>query len=69
MITHRLGLAETGYFCLSLRGAAGGVAISQQDSNNSILPWEIITNTITGLAYSLEGVGKTESLKINIEVQ
>jgi len=44
-------------------------AISQQDSNNSILPWEIITNTITGLAYSLEGVGKTESLKINIKVR
>ena len=28
MITHRLGLAETGHFCLSLRGAAGDVAIS-----------------------------------------
>jgi threonine dehydrogenase-like Zn-dependent dehydrogenase len=28
MIIHRLGLAETGHFCLSLRGAAGDVAIS-----------------------------------------
>jgi len=28
MITHRLGLAETGHFCLSLRGAAGDMAIS-----------------------------------------
>jgi len=28
IITHRLGLAETGYFYLSLRGAAGDVAIS-----------------------------------------
>jgi len=28
MITHRLGLAETGHFCLSLRGALGDVAIS-----------------------------------------
>jgi len=28
MITHRLVLAETGHFCLSLRGAAGDVAIS-----------------------------------------
>jgi len=33
-------------------------AISQQDSNNSILPWEIITNTITGLVYSLMGWAK-----------
>ena len=58
MITHRLGLAETGHFYLSLRGAAGGVAISRQDSNNSILPWEIITSTITSSAYSLEGWAK-----------
>jgi hypothetical protein len=28
MITHRLGLAKIGHFCLSLRGAAGDVAIS-----------------------------------------
>jgi len=28
MITHRLGLAETAFFFLSLRGAAGDVAIS-----------------------------------------
>jgi len=27
MITHRLGLAEAGHFFLSLRGAAGDVAI------------------------------------------
>jgi len=25
-----------------------------QDSNNSILSWEIITNTITGLVYSID---------------
>ena len=54
MITLRLGLAKTGHFFLSMRGAAGGVAVSQQDFNNSILPWEIITNTITGSAYSLQ---------------
>ena len=28
MIAHRLGLAETGHYCLSLQGAAGDVAIS-----------------------------------------
>jgi len=58
MITRWLVLAGTGHFYLSLRGAAGGVAISQQDSNNSILPRETITNTITSSAYSLEGWAK-----------
>jgi hypothetical protein len=33
------------------------------------LPREVIINAITGLAYSLEEVGKTESLKINIEAR
>jgi len=35
MITHRLGLAGTGHYCLSLRGTTGDVAISLALNSNS----------------------------------
>jgi len=59
-------------FGLLFRGVEETILVKnlcELPSFNSILPREIITNTITGLAYSLEGVGKTESLKINSKVQ
>jgi threonine dehydrogenase-like Zn-dependent dehydrogenase len=37
IITHRVGLAETGHFYLSLRGAAGDVAISLALNSDSWL--------------------------------